>query len=127
MSDQNPQTAVFVDEQTQKQLNAPLKLQQLIDGEEMAFLEMVVSLVNEGKIVLWNPDTLINHVVYDKLTAEQQGKTDLEAVNLLSTIREIKGLYDMGAIETYQMNNLVERLKATKERLEISGGDIFII
>lgn len=127
MTDNNQQTAVFVNEQVQKELNTPLKLTKLIDEEEMALLERIVGLINEGKIVLWKPDCLINHTVYDKLTAQQQGKIDLEAVNMLAAIRDIKGLYDSGNIETYQMNNLVERLIATKERIEDEGGDIFII
>lgn len=127
MNDDNQQKAVFVDEKTQNELNTPLKRPELIDDEERAFLENVIKLIQEGKIVLWNPDTLINQPVYDQLPKEKQGKIDFEAVNLLSVIREIKGLHDVGYVDTYQMNNLVERLKATKERIEHEGGDLFII
>ena len=125
MSDQNQQTAVFVDAQTQKQLNEPLKYNGSSQNKD--FLEMLVKLINEGKIQIYKPDTLINHEVYDKLDQTAQGKADYEAVNMLMVIREIKGLYDAGYKETYQIDNLVERLRVSKERLEVQGGDLFII
>lgn len=125
MSDQNQQTAVFVDAQTQKQLNEPLKYNGSSQNKD--FLEMLVKLINEGKIQVYKPDTLINHDVYDKLDQTAQGKTDYEAVNMLMIIREIKGLYDAGYKDTYQIDNLVEELRVSKERLEVQGGDLFII
>ena len=113
------------DDQTQKRLNEPLKH----DGnsKNKDFLETVVKLVNEGKIQIYKPDSLINHEVYDKLDQAAKGKVDYEAMNLLMVIREIKGLYDAGYKDTYQIDNLVEKLRVTKERLEIQGGDLFII
>lgn len=125
MNDKNQQTAVFKDEQTQKKLNEPLKY----DGssKNKDFLEMLVKLLNDGKIHVYKPDTLINHEVYDKLDGKSKGKADYEAMNLLMIIREIKGLYDAGYKDTYQIDNLVEKLRVTKERLEMQGGDIFII
>lgn len=125
MSDVNPQTAIFKDEQTQKKLNEPLKY----DGssQNKDFLEMLVKLINDGKIQVYKPDTLFNHEVYDKLDQAAKGKADYEAMNLLHVIREIKGLYDAGYKATYQIDNLVEKLRVTKERLEMQGGDIFII
>lgn len=125
MSDQNQQTAVFVDVQTQKELNEPLKYNGSSQNKD--FLEMLVKLINEGKIQIYKPATLINHEVYDKLDQTAQGKADYEAVNMLMVIREIKGLYDAGYKETYQIDNLVERLRVSKERLEVQGGDLFII
>lgn len=118
---------MIIDEKTQKELNIPLKDQKGIDPTEKAFLENLVKLINEEKIDLFRADTLINHEVYDKLPEDKQGKVDLESLNLLAAIREIKGLYDAGFIDTYQMENLVERLRSTKERLESCGGDLFII
>lgn len=125
MNEQNQQTAVFVDPQTQKQLNEPLKYNGSSQNKD--FLEMLVKHINEGKIQIYKPDSLINHEVYDKLDQTSQGKADYEAVNMLMTIREIKGLYDAGYKDTYQIDNLVERLRVSKERLEVQGGDLFII
>lgn len=125
MSDTNQQTSVFKDDQTQKELNAPLKYEGSSQNKD--FLEKLVNLMNEGKIEVYKPDTLMNHEVYDKLDQSAKGKADYEAMNLLHVIREIKGLYDAGYKDTYQIDNLVEKLRITKERLEMQGGDIFII
>jgi hypothetical protein len=114
-----------IDEQTQKRLNEPLKYSG--DSKNKDFLEMLVTMINGGKIQIYKPDSLINHGIYDKLDEMAKGKVDYEAINLLSAIREIKKLYDAGYKETYQIDNLVEQLRVTKERLEIQGGDIFII
>lgn len=116
-----------IDENTQKTLNTPLK-----DGTGAAdaykeFLEILLKLINEKKIDLYRPSSLINYAVYDKLNPEKQGKVDFEAVNLMNAVREINGLYGAGFADTYQMENLVLRLKNTKERLEVESGDLFII
>lgn len=125
MTEQNPQTAIFKDEETQKNLNTPLKHGGTSENKD--FLEMLVKLVNEGKIDLYKPSCLINHEVYDKLDQASKAKADYESVTLLASIREIKGLYDAGHAETYQIDNLVEGLRLAKERLETEGGDLFII
>jgi len=111
----------------QKLLNTPLAMNQSIDPADQQFLNMLMEMVNSGKINLYQPATLINNPIYDKLPSEKQGKVDFEAVNLLSAVREIKGLYDNGFGQTFQIHNLVERLRLTKERLESEGGDLFII
>lgn len=125
MNDETQQKAVFVNPQIQQELNTPLKSGGSSQNRE--FLEMLIKLIEEGKINLYNPDSLINHAIYEKLDQQAQGKADYEAMNLLASIREIRGLHDAGYSDTYQMDNLVERLRVTKERLENIGGDIFII
>jgi len=114
-------------EEAQKLLNTPLVMTQPMTDQDQQFLNMLVDLVNSGKINLYGPDTLINHAIYDTLPQDRQGKVDLEAINLLGAIREIKDLQDHGFGQTFQINNLVERLRVTKERLESEGGDLFII
>lgn len=125
MTDEIQQKAVFVNPQVQQALNTPLKSAGSSQNKE--FLETLMKLIKEGRIGLYDPDSLINHAVYDKMDQQAQGKADYEAVNLLMVIREIKGLHDGGFGDTYQMDNLVEKLRVTKERLEMAGGDIFII
>lgn len=127
MTDQVQQKVVFVDPAVQAQLNKPLAEPGGIPKEDKAFLEMVIKLINEGKINLYNPETLINKQHYLTLTPEVQAKVDIEAFNLLTALRDIKGLYDTGNSETYQMQNLVQRVRLSKERLEEEGGDFFII
>jgi len=108
-------------------LNTPLKNDAAMTQENRKFLSLLIKLIEDEKIELHTPDTLLNHEVYDKLDELKQGQVDLAAVNLLAVIREIKDLYDAGFIETFQMENLVHRLKETKESIEESGGDLFLI
>lgn len=127
MSDENQQTTVFKDPQTQALLNTPLEKQGGLSAENEAFLDVVLGFVAEGRINLYQPSTLLNEPVYDLLDQEKQGRADMEAMNLLTSIREIKGLCDAGFRQTFQVENLVSRFKMSKERVEELGGDIFII
>ena len=88
---------------------------------------MLMEFIASEKINLYRPESLLNSQVYDKLGREAQGKVDIEAVNMLAAIREIKDLHDAGFGNTYQTQNLVYRLRVSKERLEEIGGNLFII
>lgn len=116
-----------IDMQTQKILNTPLKADGGMTQEDEKILDLIVAMVNEGKINIYQPSTLVNQSVYEKLGSSEKGKVDFESLNMLSAIREIKGMLDAGFRETYQMANLVSRMRATKERIELERGDIFII
>ena len=126
-SEEDQQTTVHKDEETQQILNAPLKSEGASHSKDEGFLKMLLRMIEEGKIGLHQPSSLINHEVYDKLDEQTQGKVDMEAMNLLTAIRNIKNLHDAGYHNTYQIENMVETLHATKERLEKEGGDLFII
>jgi len=127
ISDENQQKAVFGDEQTQKELNTPLSDPTGVGSDNEEFLKLLVSLIEKGEIDLYKPATLINQPVYAPLDEKTRGQIDFEAMNLLAAIRDIKGLYDAGYKDTFQMQNLVDRVHDTKKRLEDEGGDIFII
>ncbi|MBI4975620.1 hypothetical protein HZC20_02990 [Candidatus Peregrinibacteria bacterium] len=116
-----------IDPETQKLLNTPLVSAETEDSKDSEFLALVMNLIAEGKIDLHRPYTLLNKDVYDKLPSDKQGKADLEAFNVLSSLREIKDLYDHGFTNTFQIKNLVNKIRLTKERLEADSGDIFII
>lgn len=116
-----------IDPQTQKRLNDPLAKPAGISPEDEAFLKLVVSKVEKGEINLMQPSSLINHAVYDQLPPEKQGKIDFDAVNLLTTVRNIYDLLQIGHQATYQIENLVHQVRLTKERLEAISGDIYII
>lgn len=116
-----------IDPQTQKRLNEPLVNPQGISAEDQAFLSMLVDKVEQGKINLLQPSTLLNHVIYDQLTPEKQGKVDFDAVNLLTTIRNIYGLWKTHQTPTFQIENMVHQVRITKERLEEISGDVYII
>ncbi len=125
--EEKEQKAVYKDKKTQNELNKPLNCPKK-SKEQEDFLKILIGLIDSGKIELMNPDSLINQEIYKQLPEQEQGKTDLEAVNLLAVIRDIKGLFDNGFKDTFQMQNMVERLKYTKERLEEEAGkNLFII
>lgn len=125
--DEKQQKAVFQDEETQKALNKPLAKADGMSGEDRQFLALLVGKIDNGEINEYRPETLVNKAVYEKLSSEKQGRVDLEAMNLLADIRQIKDLYDAGYSDTYQMEYMVATLRATKERLEDEGGDLFVI
>ena len=128
MDEEIQQKAVFMDEATQKNLNTPLQDSTgSIDGKDQEFLNLILSLIEEGKIDLYKPSSLLNNDVYNTLNDQEKGEVDLAAMNMLNAIREIKGLNDNGFRETFQMNNLVSRLRYNKEQLESADGDLFII
>ncbi len=121
------QKAIFKDEATQKALNTPLADPTGVDDKDKELLELIVSLIGSGKIDLYKPETLINFDVYDKLDEGIKGQIDFEAMNLLSAVREISDLYENGFADSYQIQNSVKRVRETKERIESSSGDLFII
>ena len=127
MLDEKLQKAVYKSSQAQQELNSPLPDANGLGDEEKDFLRKLMELIDAGTIDLYKPATLINQEVYGKLTEEKQGKVDLEAMNLLSAIRDIKDLTENKLDDSFQMKNLIERVKNTKERLEEEGGDLFII
>lgn len=97
------------------------------EAEDEAFLDLVLGLIGTKKIDLYKPSSLLNEAVYGAASDEARRKADFEAVQMIATVREIKDLCDHGFRESFQVENLVYRLRVTKERLEEAGGDLFII
>lgn len=116
-----------IDPETQKRLNQPLANPQGISSEDQAFLNLVVSKVDKGEINLLAPSTLLNHAVYDALPEEKQGKVDFDAMNLMTTLRNIYDLWKLEQRPTFQIENLVRQVRLTKERLEQISGDVYVI
>jgi len=128
--DQNQQNQVdpAIDQETQKRLNQPIARPAGLSPKDLAFLNDVVAKVENGEIKPLAPSSLINHLVYDGLTPEQQGKVDFDAVNFLNTIRTIYDLWKYSNQQaTFQIENLVHQVRVTKERLEEVSGDVYII
>lgn len=113
--------------QQQEQLNQPLKDDSGVTPEDTQFLTMLVDKIEKKEIDLYTPSSLFNVPVYEKLAPEAQAQADLDAFNLLATIREINGLWKAGQRDTYQIQYLASKIRMTKERIEEVGGDIFII
>lgn len=114
----------------QAMLNKPLTINRPeynFTTEDKDFLQNIIKKVEQGKIQLYTPSTLLNDEVYKKLSSYDKGKADFNILNLLNKIREIKKLWDRGETNTYQILNLVKSLRLIKERIEIAEGDVFII
>ena len=116
-----------VDENTRKILNKPLVDDSGFDPKDEEFLNLVVRLVDDRRINLYSPHSLINEAVYNGLTEKQQGKVDFDGVNLLATLRNIYNLWQIEKQPTFQIQNMVEQVRATKERLEEISGDVYIV
>jgi hypothetical protein len=119
--------AVETSPETQEVLNKPLNNPTGLDEKDVLFLKMLVEKIEKGELNLFRPSSLFNNAVYINLSAENQGKAELDAFNMLAAIRDIYRLWKDNEKDTYQMENLVHRIRVTKERLEEIGGDIFII
>lgn len=127
MNDELQQKAVHKDENVQKELNAPIADPTGVSAEDQAFLDLIVQMLNDGKIDAYKPSCLFNDDVYDKLDTKRQGAVDMASVNMLSAIRNIKDLYDNGFKDSFQIQNLVHQLRVKKEAFEDTDGDLFII
>lgn len=131
-SQKNQYTGLFSSVQNlsteeQKRLSQPLVKQNGLSQEDEAFLNLVVSKVENGEINLLSPSTLINQTVYATLNEQQQGKVDFDSVNLASNLRDIYGLWKMTHVATYQIENMVRTVRLTKERFEGISGDVYVI
>lgn len=127
LAPRNWQQAFNTDPQKQQMLNTPLKNEKAIDEKDQQFLKMLVGKIEKGEIKLFQPSSLLNLPVYEKLDDLAKGKADYEAFQMIGTIREIYKLWQAGHHETFQIENLVHRIRVSKERLEELGGDIYII
>lgn len=118
---------VEMSDDEQIRLSKPLIDESGVDPVDMEFMTMVVEKIEKGEINLYRPSSLINDSVYDSLSEEARGKADIDAFNLLSSIREIHNLWKSGDRESFQIQNAVHKIRVMKEGLEEVGGDIFII
>ena len=111
----------------QEALNKPLLHPGGLSDEDQKFLAMLVGKIEKKEINLYQPSSLFNHAVYDNLSEQAKNRAEFDAYNMLGAIRDIYRLMQAGHNATYQLENLVHRIRITKERLEEAGGDIYVI
>lgn len=107
-------------------LNQPLTGDSAFTDEDRAFLNMLLEKIENKSIDLYSPSSLLNAPVYDALPAEEKSKADQNAVVLITKIREIYELSKISMDATYQLKNLIDSVRLTKQRLE-EHADIFVI
>ena len=112
---------------TQAKLNEPLKDETGFNEGHEEFLKMLINKLEDGTLSPHNTDTLYNHNIFDQLPEEEQEKASLNAVNLMSMIRQIEQLWKIDQKATFQIQNLVETVFQMKSRFEEEHGDVYII
>lgn len=117
----------IVDPQTQQQLNQPLKDETGFNEGHEEFLKMLIGKLESGELDALRPGTLYNRPLYDKLSEEEQEKTDITAINLMSLIRQIEALWKIDQSASFQIQNLVETVFQMKSQFEEKYGDVYVI
>ncbi len=118
---------IIISDKMQTELNKPLQSEENIEQKDRDFLNMIAEKLEKGEIRQYEPSSLLNMSVYEKLSEADQGKADYDAFNLLNDIREIYRLWKANDRDTYQVIYLVHKMRLTKERLEQIAGDIYVI
>ncbi len=116
-----------IDPKTQAALNEPLGDKTGFNTGHEDFIKMLKAKLESGELDPHNTETLYNHAIYDKLSEEEQEKSSLTAVNLMSTIRQLETLWNLGHKATFQIQNLVETVFQMKSKFEEKNGDVYII
>ena len=116
-----------VDEKTQQELNKPLEDKTGFNEGHEEFLKMLITKLADGTLDPHKPATLYHRALYDTLSEEDQEKTDLTAINLMSLIRQIESLWKLDQSATFQIQNLVESVFQMKSKFESQYGDVYII
>ena len=116
-----------IDPEMQKRLNEPLRNPHGLTKEDEAFLRSIVSRIEASQINLYVPSSLYNETVYEKLPPEEKARVEIQAFSTLASIREIYGLFKAYPEPTFQLENLVHKVRLVKEQFESSKGDVFIV
>ncbi|MBA4337101.1 hypothetical protein C0416_05020 [bacterium] len=116
-----------VDENVQQMINKPQMDPTGVNATDSEYLEAIIKMINDGKLNLYAPDTLIKTAIYEALDYQSKGLADINAVNLLGDLRQMKKLYDSGDKESFQIQNLIQHIRNTKQRIEDKCGDVYII
>lgn len=123
--DPKTDNAVIADH-VQVLINTPLA-RDPYDEADQALLNLIIKLVNEKKINLYSPSSLLNNDIYEALPHEGKAKADQNSVIMLTKVREIYNLAQSTSEPTHQLKNLVDSFRLNKESVEKMCGDIFII
>lgn len=116
-----------VDDNVQKMINKPQMDPTGVNSTDAEYMEAVINLINKGEIDLHTPNTLMKNEIYNKLGDKEKGIADMNAVSLLNDLRQMKKLYDSGDKDSFQIQNLIQRIRTVKERIEKQCGDVYVI
>lgn len=115
-------------EETQKIVNTPVEDPQGLGQDDLALAELIAKLVEENKINLYRPSSLLNQDVYDKLDDTKKAKIDKMSFNMLTTVRDIYNYYKSAySNNSYQFENMLHKFRLLKEETEKECGDVYIL
>lgn len=115
-----------IDPAVQASMNRPMASDSYSQADQ-EFLNLIMRLIEEGKINLYVPSSLLNTEIYEKMNEAEKGKADQNAVLMLNKIREIHNLMKFIKEPNFQVKNLVDSLRQNKEAMEKIDGDVYII
>ncbi len=118
-----------IDAKTQEMLNTPFSDGSTsMSSEDKAFVEDIISKVDAGDMNLHAPSSIMNQDIYEKLSGEDQAKSDLFVNSTLFVLRQIYDFYKSELDNNSDMMiNMVQELRHKKETLENEIGDVLKI
>ncbi len=88
--------------------------------EHRNFLQTVIGMIDRKEIDSAQPQSLLNHDVYDALSEEWKEKVDLALINIADQLRLIEEFYRSTRTpnESPQLQTMIEQLWQMKQRIE---------
>ena len=89
-------------------------------NEHTNFLQAVIGMMDRKEIDSSQPQSLLNHDVYDALPEEWRDKVDLALINIADQLRLIEEFYRSTATPNAapQLQTMIEQLWQMKQRIE---------
>ena len=116
-----------ISEEAQKIVNTPVENPNGLGTDDASLAELISKLVDDGKINLYRPSSLLNQDVYDKLDDAKKAKIDKMSFNMLTTVRDIYNYYKSAySNNSYQFENMLHKFRILKEETEAECGDVYI-
>jgi|SRR3989339_927881 len=116
-----------IDQDLQQIMNTPPLDPDELNVTDKQYLEIIIKMIESGKINLLNPRTLLNEKVYDQLKGEKEKKVDINTNILMARLRDIYELWKLKKITTYQMKLLIQELRQIEARVEQECGNVYVI
>lgn len=111
----------------QASMNTPTIDPDGIDVSDEQYLEIIMKMIDGGKINLMDPRSLLNLNIYEKLNPQQEYKVDMNTQIIMARLRDISDLWKRGEKKTYQMKGLIASLRQAESRVEQDCGNVFVI
>lgn len=113
--------------ETQIALGKPSAVEQLNKEHVQRYLQFIETLLKEGTIKSYIPNSLVRKELYDTLPSYIQGKIDQASVVLAGYVRTLEYLLRGDHAQSRQVEQYVEHIWYYKEKYEKQVGDIFLL